>query len=69
MIFLAKILFSAICHQKTYFLLGLEENEYAGIKHPINLKPTQELLLIRILAQRGEKWSGFHFFAILKCPC
>ena len=31
-IFFAKILFSAYLHQITYFLLGLEENEYAGIK-------------------------------------
>ena len=37
-IFFAKILFSAYLHQITYFLLGLEENEYAGIKYPIVLK-------------------------------
>ena len=38
MIFFAKILFSAIRHQKTYFLSSLEENEDADIKYPINLK-------------------------------
>ena len=37
-IFFAKILFSAYLHQITYFLLSLEENEYAGIKYPIVLK-------------------------------
>ena len=34
-IFFVKILFSAYLHQIIYFLLSLEENEYAGIKYPI----------------------------------
>ena len=51
-IFFAKILFSVNHHQITYFLLSLEENEYAGIKFPINLKHPKKLLLMRILAQK-----------------
>ena len=51
-IFYAKILFSANHLQRTYFLLGIEENEYAGIKFPINLKHPKKLLLMRILAQK-----------------
>ena len=50
--FFAKILFSVNHHQITYFLLSLEENEYAGIKFPINLKHPKKLLLMRILAQK-----------------
>ena len=48
-IFFAKILFSVNHHQITYFLLSLEENEYAGIKFPINLKHPKKLLLMRML--------------------
>ena len=51
-IFFAKILFSVNHHQITYFLLSLEEYEYAGIKFPINLKHPKKLLLMRILAQK-----------------
>ena len=51
-IFYAKILFSANHLQRTYFLLGIEETEYAGIKFPINLKHPKKLLLMRILAQK-----------------
>ena len=51
-IFYAKILFPANHLQRTYFLLGIEENEYAGIKFPINLKHPKKLLLMRILAQK-----------------
>ena len=36
--FITKIPFSSTRHQITYCLCTLEENEYAGIKYPTNLK-------------------------------
>ena len=42
-------------HQIIYFLLSLEDNEYAGIKYPIKLKQPKKLLLMRMLTQRVEK--------------
>ena len=47
--FFANILFFATRRQITYFLWSLEENEYAGIKYPINLKYLQKFLLMTIL--------------------
>ena len=55
-IFFAKKPFSANCHQITYFLWTLEENQFAGIKCPINLKhPPKIFILVKILTQRVEE--------------
>ena len=54
-IFFAKVSFSENRHQITYFLWSPEENGYADIKYPINLKHPQKLLLMRILTQRVVK--------------
>ena len=53
--FFAKIPFFANHQQVTYFLWSLEENEYAGIKNPINLKHPEKLTLVMILSQRVDK--------------
>ena len=47
--------FFANHQQVTYFLWSLEENEYAGIKNPINLKHPEKLTLVMILSQRVDK--------------
>ena len=66
----AKITYSATHHQITNFSWSLEENKYADIKYPINLKHPQKLLLMRILAYWNSLDSfSFSLFAILKCPC
>ena len=46
--------FFCILPANNIFLLSLEENEYAGIKYPINMKYPEKLLLMRILTQRVD---------------
>ena len=46
-IFFAKIPFSVTHHQITYFLWSLEENEYAVIKYPINLKHDEDVDILK----------------------
>ena len=71
-IFFAKIPFSANCHQTTYFLWTLEENEYTGIKYPMNVKwstPKKYLYWWRywLKESRNSLDSTFFFFFFFFC--
>ena len=69
-ILFAKIPFSENCHQITYFLWSPEENEYAGIKYPINLQHLpKNFYWWRYWFKESRNSLESNFFAILKCPC